>query len=424
MTTPSQAKINRARTKLRLLEKRHRQKKVTEITAKKKVVTNTGTKKASRNLGPRTLEEICAAKPDYELIDMEDGTKSCRKKCVDPKPVRSTSKSRKCIAGTKAQVLEPVAKKASKTSLGTRTLEEMCAAKPDYELIDMEDGTKSCRKKCVEPKPVRSTSQSRKCIKGVVRPPGKTKRKRSKKVNVEDEPEYDENDENHADDYDEDDEDDADAEDLSFIVHEDDMDERGAAELEKFKNKKREIKTARDCFELLTTEEIKAEINRRKTDSFERALNFEDSSDSSHSSSNRSDESDASIAEGELGIKEILDKKVEKTNSNKKKTYYLVWWEGEDKNQADWSLKKELLEYGAGELIKHYEEQFPKGKSRKSSSPRRSSSSKVSPKKVAPPAVALPPPPKYAAVPDPNRVKKRIVPKIINAEEVSDTGKI
>ena len=65
--------------------------------AKRKIKKVTRQSETKKNI--RTLEETCAAKKGYELIDMNDGSKSCRKKCKDSKPVRSSSKGRKCIQG-------------------------------------------------------------------------------------------------------------------------------------------------------------------------------------------------------------------------------------------------------------------------------------------------------------------------------------
>jgi hypothetical protein len=572
MTTPSQAKINRARTQLRLLEKRQKQKHMT----KKKVIGNTRTKKASRSLeeicaaksgyeviymndgtkscrkrcvppkpvrstsqsrkciagtkanasydsddeirpadvlarakqmentkkGPRTLEETCAAKPDYELIDMDDGTKSCRKRCVPPKPVRSTSQSRKCIAGTKG-LLEPRIHNSAKKV--TRTPEQICAARKDYELIDMDDGTKSCRKKCLDPnKPVRSKSKSRKCIKGEDRPQGKTMTKKAEKAekaekDLDEEPDYDINDENNFDDYEDDDEEDDD--DRSFIDNDDlEMNEREENEYEAILNNLKQaqndgegkkvvkILTAKDCLEMLPTEDMKAEIKRRKTDTFLKEFlqedddeeeEEEDDDEGENGSPSGSHKSADSNSEEEYNIKEILDKRVQKDpKAKKKKTFYKVWWEGKPKKEATWETKNNLIGWGFIEYIQHYEGQFEqtikkiidkkvdetgtyylvwwkgetkeeaswepkqnlledgvgefindyenhKGSKGSSYSSRGSKGSHRSSPPTPPPLrkKSSPPPAVYAAVPDPNRVKKRIAPMILAPKDVPTPDK-
>jgi hypothetical protein len=90
---------------------------------------------------------------------------------------RSRSRSAKrLIKGRSVKV-----RRQSATKKHTRTLEETCAAKSGYELIDMNDGTKSCRKKCNDPKPVRSSSKGRKCIQGIVRVAASSTKKRIRK---------------------------------------------------------------------------------------------------------------------------------------------------------------------------------------------------------------------------------------------------
>jgi len=90
---------------------------------------------------------------------------------------RSRSRSAKrLIKGRSVKVRRP-----SETKKHTRTLEEMCAAKSGYELIDMNDGTKSCRKKCKDSKPVRSSSKGRKCIQGIVRVAASSMKERIRK---------------------------------------------------------------------------------------------------------------------------------------------------------------------------------------------------------------------------------------------------
>ena len=486
MTTPSQAKINRARTQLRLLEKRQKQKHMT----KKKVLGNTRTKKASRS-----LEEVCAAKSGYEVIYMNDGTKSCRKRCVPPKPVRSTSQSRKCIAGTKG-LPEPRIHNSAKKA--TRTPEQICAARKDYELIDMDDGTKSCRKKCLDPtKPVRSKSKSRKCIKGEDRPQGKTMTKKAEKAEKDlDEVEYDVNDENNLDDYEDEDEEDDD--DRSFIDNDDtDMNEREEQEYEAILNNLKQaqndgegkkvvkILTAKDCLEMLPTEDMKAEIKRRKTDTFLKEFLQEDDDfeeeeeEDDDEGENGSPSGSHKSVEEEYNIKEILNKEVQKDPSSKKKTtfyqvwwdgkpkkeatwetknnligwgfieyiqhyegqfeqtikkiidkkvddtgtYYLVWWKGEKKEEATWEPKQNLLEDGVGDFIKDYENH--KGSKGSSYSSRGSKGSHRSSPPTPPPLrkKSSPPPAVYAAVPDPNRVKKRIAPKILAVEDVPTPDK-
>ena len=251
---------------LRLLEKRQKAKGTN--TKKKLVRTNTETKKA-----PRTLEETCSAKPDYEIILMDDGTKSCRKKCRDPKPVRSSSQSRKCIRGQTINEPPRVPSSHHSAKGGPRTLEQTCAAKPDYELIDMDDGTKSCRKKCRDPKPVRSSSQSRKCIMGIIRPHGKTKRTRAKKVEEEEEEaEYDE-DEDEEDEDDEDSGSDDEYYDADFVDNDEDFDERTEQELDNIlqnKFKKPKISSQADCLQAVSVKQMKDEIKKRETDEFEK----------------------------------------------------------------------------------------------------------------------------------------------------------
>lgn len=255
---------------LRLLEKRRKQKKTpTKKVVAKKVVRNSATKKATR-----TLEDICLAKPDYEIILMNDGSKSCRKKCRKPKPLRSSSKSRKCIAGTK--VLGPRVSSRRSANRGPRTLEQTCAAKKDYEIVLMDDGKPSCRKKCLDPnKPVRSSSQGRKCIKGVVRPPDKTRTKKANKDS--DEAEYDEDDENNLDDDDDEDDEDSGSDDeyydADFVVNDEDFDERTEQELDniiKNRFKKPKIASGADCLQAVSVKQMKDEIKKRETDEFEK----------------------------------------------------------------------------------------------------------------------------------------------------------
>ena len=265
MTTPSEARLQYIkaydRNRLRLEKKKDRSVRVRR---------QSETKKATRG-----LEEMCAAKSGYELIDMEDGTKSCRKKCRDPKPVRSKSKSRKCIAGTKG--LEPrISPSHHSAKKGQKTPEEMCASKKgDYELIDMDDGTKSCRKRCRDPKPVRSKSKSRKCIKGEDRPQGKTRTKKANKDS--DEAEYDEDDENNLDDDDDEEDEDSGSDDeyyeADFVDNDDDMDERAEQELNNIlqnKFKKTKITSGADCLQAVSVKQMKDEITKRETDDFEK----------------------------------------------------------------------------------------------------------------------------------------------------------
>ena len=231
---------------------------------------------------PKSLAEMCAAKSGYEIIDMEDGTKSCRKRCVGSKPVRSSSKSRKCIAGTKgffnkAQVqteedddLTP-AKVLAKTSrnLPPRTFEETCAARKDYEIIDMEDGTKSCRKRCVGSKPVRSSSKSRRCIAGtkptVTGPKGKKKRTKRRRVKkVEDDILDDDDDDDDYDDYD----DDFYKNMEDYEEHKDSI-EREKAEAKKYNpamKKMKDVTKIGKCLAMLSTEDLKDEIQLRQAE--------------------------------------------------------------------------------------------------------------------------------------------------------------
>jgi hypothetical protein len=95
--TSLEARENRAKAMAKLATKRMkgtlpktRTKTRTKINAK-----STRAVKGSK----KSLEEMCGSRTGYELVDMEDGKKSCRKKCADPTPTRSSSKSRKCIQG-------------------------------------------------------------------------------------------------------------------------------------------------------------------------------------------------------------------------------------------------------------------------------------------------------------------------------------
>jgi hypothetical protein len=287
MTTPSQARLKAKEEWLEQYDRsrsrsaKKKIKKVTRQSETEKVKRQSETKKA-----PRSLEETCAAKKDYEIILMDDGTKSCRKRCVPPKPVRSSSQSRKCIAGTKG--LEPPRVPPSHRSAkkASRSLEEICAAKKDYELIEMDDGTMSCRKRCEgTSKPHRSTSKGKKCIKGTktTGTKGKTKkrkRKRAKKVKVDgdeddDDSSSDEDDDDFLDNEEEDDNDDAynykDLED--YDEHKAEI-EAEIAEAKKYNPAMKKMKDATKiskCLSMLSTEELKEEIQLRHAE----APNFE-----------------------------------------------------------------------------------------------------------------------------------------------------
>ena len=302
MITPSQARLKeRADEKKQWLEEydydRSRSRSAKKKSAKrklKKVTRQSETEKVKRQSetkkAPRSLEEMCAAKKDYEIILMDDGTKSCRKRCVPPKPVRSSSQSRKCIAGTKG--LEPprVSPSHQSAKKAPRTLEETCAAKKDYEIIEMDDGTKSCRKRCEgTSKPHRSTSQGKKCIKGTktTGTKGKTKkrkRRRAKKVKVDgdgDEDDDSSSDEDDDDDFldneeeEEDDNDDAyNYKDLEDYEEHKVAIEEEIAEAKKYNPAMKKMKDASKiskCLSMLSTEELKEEIQIRHAE----APNFE-----------------------------------------------------------------------------------------------------------------------------------------------------
>jgi len=95
----SEAKENRAKAMAKLATKRMKGTLPKTRTRAKTTKVSSGTKKPAVKGTKKSLEEMCSSRTGYELIDMGDGKKSCRKKCVDPTPVRSSSKSRKCIQG-------------------------------------------------------------------------------------------------------------------------------------------------------------------------------------------------------------------------------------------------------------------------------------------------------------------------------------
>ena len=155
-----------------------------------------------------------------------------------------------------------------------RSLEEMCAAKSGYELIDMEDGTKSCRKRCVGSKPVRSSSKSRRCIAGtkltVTGPKGKKKRTKRRRVKKVEDDILDDDDDDDYDDYDDDDDDDDDfyknMED--YEEHKDSI-EREKAEAKKYNpamKKMKDVTKIGKCLAMLSTEDLKDEIQLRQAE--------------------------------------------------------------------------------------------------------------------------------------------------------------